>query len=101
MTDRTHWESIKVEGEHLVDRVKELIDEGNVQRLVIRVGTRTIAEFPLAPGEIGAEIAPMLAAVGAISALVIDCSIDVERTPETTGEMTVESVGDAGEVIDM
>jgi hypothetical protein len=75
----TWWESIKVQGHQLVGKVKELIEEGNVRRIVIKQGERTIAEFPLTVGVVGAVAAPMLAAVGAIAALVSDCKIEVER----------------------
>ena len=76
----TWWESIKVQGNQLVGKVKELIEEGNVRRIVIKQGERTIAEFPLTVGVVGAVAAPMLAAVGAIAALVTDCKIEVERS---------------------
>jgi len=79
MTEQTLWESIKLEGQHVVDRVKELIAEGNVRRIVIKQGERTIAEFPLSIGVVGAVFAPVLAAIGAITALATDCKIEVER----------------------
>ena len=79
MSQQTWWETIKVQSGQLVDKVKELIEEGNVRRVVIKQDDRTIAEFPLTVGVVGAVIAPMLAAVGAIAALVTDCKIEVER----------------------
>ena len=79
MAEHTWWETIKVEGAQLVDKVKELIEEGNVRRIVIKQGDRTIAELPLAVGVVGAVFAPILAAVGAIAALATDCKIEVER----------------------
>ena len=63
MSEHTLWESIKIEGQHAADRVKELIAEGNVRRIVIKQGERTIAEFPLAIGVVGAVFAPVLAAI--------------------------------------
>jgi hypothetical protein len=77
--ERTWWETIKVEGGELIERVKDLIREGNVRRIVIRQGDRTVAEFPLTVGVVGTVGAPMLAAVGAIAALLTSCSIAVER----------------------
>ena len=77
--ERTWWETIKGESGELVERVKSLIHEGNVRRIVIRQGDRSIAEFPLTVGVIGTFGAPILASVGAIAALVTDCSIAVER----------------------
>lgn len=79
MSEQTWWETIKVKGGELIDKVEELIKEGNVRRIVIKQGDRTIAEFPLAVGVVGAVFAPVLAAVGAIAALVKDCRIEVER----------------------
>jgi hypothetical protein len=80
MTDTTWWETIKAEGGQLLDKLKELIEAGNVRRIVVKQGERTIAEFPLTVGVVGAVIAPVLAAIGAIAALVTDCKIEVERT---------------------
>ena len=77
--ERTWWETIKVEGGELLERVKGLIHEGNVRRIVIRQGDRSVAEFPLTVGVVGTVAAPMLAAVGAIAALLTNCSIQVQR----------------------
>lgn len=79
MGENTWWETIKVEGAQLVDKVRDLIEEGNVRRIVIKQSDRTIAEFPLTVGVVGAVFAPILAAVGAIAALATDCKIEVER----------------------
>ena len=83
MPDKGRWESIKLEGETLVERLKELIHEGNVRRVVVLYERRTVAEFPLTAGVVGALIAPVLAAVGAVVALLKDCTIQVEREPDT------------------
>ena len=83
MSERTWWESVKVEGGQVIDKVKQVICEGNVRRIVIKQGGRSVAEFPLTVGVVGAVFAPMLAAVGAIAALSTDCSIDIERTVKT------------------
>lgn len=75
-----HKEEFKVNGEDLLRKVKELIQEGNVRRIIIKdKGGKTLAEFPLTIGVVGAVFAPVLAAVGAIAALVTECSIIVER----------------------
>jgi len=81
---RTWWETIKGESGELLERVKALIHEGNVRRIVIRQGDRSIAEFPLTVGVVGTVAAPILAAVGAIVALVANCSIAVEREAVAT-----------------
>jgi len=77
-TPRT--EEFSVNGEELLARVKELIHEGNVRRLIIRneAGT-TLIEVPLTVGLAGVALLPVWAAVGAIAALATDCSIVVER----------------------
>lgn len=79
MAERTCKESFKVAADQVVDAVKKVVHEGNVRRVVVKQETRTIAEFPLTVGVIGAVLAPMLAAVGAIAAVVTDCTIEVER----------------------
>ena len=86
MTERTWYESIKVEGGQLLDKVAQLIREGNVRRIVIRQGDRTVAEFPLTVGLVGAVFAPILAAVGALAALLNECSIVVERVAKEDTE---------------
>jgi hypothetical protein len=73
------WETIKVKGEDLLKQVKQIIHDGNVQRIVIKQGARTVAEFPVTVGVVGALAAPMLAAVGAVAALLAECTIEVER----------------------
>jgi hypothetical protein len=81
----TWWETIKVQGGELLDKVKDLIREGNVRRIVIAQGDRTVAEFPLTAGVVGAVLAPMLAAVGALAALLTECSISIEREKTAAG----------------
>ena len=86
MGTQTYWESIRASGTLLLDTFKNLIHEGNVRRVIIKQDGRAIAEFPLTVGVVGAALAPPLAAVGAIAALVTDCTIEVERTTEETGQ---------------
>ena len=80
MAERTFKETVRVTGEQLVDAVKKLINEGNVRRVIIKQGDRVVAEFPLTVGVIGTVFAPVLAAVGALTAVLNDCTIEVERT---------------------
>lgn len=73
-------ETFRVKGEQLLGKVKKLIGEGNVRRIIIKgKDGKTLVEIPLTVGVIGAVIAPMLAAVGAIAALVTECTITVQR----------------------
>jgi hypothetical protein len=93
VTQSTWWETTKVQGSELLDKVKGLIHEGNVRRIVIMQGDRTVAEFPLTAGVVGAVLAPMLAAVGAIAALLTECTISIERERTTsTGASAGEDV---------
>ena len=78
MAKRT--EEIKVNGEDLLKKVKQLIAQGNIRRITIRnKDGKTIVELPLTVGVVGAVLAPPLAAIGAIAALVTECTIVVER----------------------
>ena len=77
---KQHEEEFKVKGEDLVDKIKKLIQEGNIRRITIKnKNGKSIIEIPLTIGVVGAVIAPVLAAVGAIAALVTECTIAVER----------------------
>jgi hypothetical protein len=73
-------ETIQLKSSQLVEEVKRIIYEGNVRRIVVKQDERTIVEFPLAAGVVGTLLAPSLAALGALSALLTDCTIEVERT---------------------
>jgi len=79
MKAKTYWESFKAEGEAAVEKLKALIHEGNVRRVVIQHEGRTIAEFPLTAGVVGTVLAPVVAAIAAVVALLKDCTIRVER----------------------
>ena len=80
MENENNKEEFKVSGEDLVDQIKKIIQEGNARRIIIKNEEgKTLIELPLTLGVIGAVVAPMLAAVGAIAALVTKCTIVVER----------------------
>lgn len=79
-SQKSTTETFEIKGEKLVETVKKLIAEGNVRKIIIKDKKgKTIAEFPLTIGVVGALIAPALAAVGAIAALVTECTLTVER----------------------
>lgn len=80
MQTKTFWESFKAEGENVVEKVKELVHEGNVRRVIVKHEGRVVAEFPLTAGVVGVVLAPVLAAIGALVALMKDCTVEVERT---------------------
>ncbi|MFP4201225.1 MAG: DUF4342 domain-containing protein [Bacillota bacterium] len=75
-------ERIQVSGSELVDKVRELIREGNVRRVKVRHNDRTLLEFPVTVGALGALLLPTLAALGAIAAMVTECTVVVEREAE-------------------
>jgi hypothetical protein len=79
MTERTFTESFKVAADQLQSAVEKLLREGNIRRVIIKQHGRSVAEFPLTVGVVGAVFAPILAAVGALVAVLTDCTIDVER----------------------
>ena len=79
MTERTCWESIKSEGVAVVDKLKHLIREGNIRSVRVRQGERTVAVFPLTAGVVGVVVAPVLAAIATLIALLGDCTIEVEK----------------------
>jgi hypothetical protein len=85
MAEKTVWETVKAEGGAILDKLRQLIHEGNVRRVVIQQQGRTVAEFPLTAGVVGAVLAPVLAAIGAIIALAKDCTIQVERVDTSDG----------------
>jgi hypothetical protein len=79
MAAKTVWETIKVEGSALLDQAKKIVEQGNARRLVIKQKGRSVAEFPLTVGVVGALLAPVLAAVATLVALLSECSIEIER----------------------
>jgi hypothetical protein len=83
----TKTEKYTVSGEELVAKVKKLIREGNIRRVRVLQGGKTILEIPLSVGApaaaIGILVAPILAALGAFAALVTECTIEVEKIDMT------------------
>jgi hypothetical protein len=73
-------ETFQVKGEELLTKVKALIKEGNVRKITIQDKEgNTLISLPLTAGVVGVVLAPVLAAVGALAALITDCTIKVER----------------------
>ncbi len=76
-------EEFRVPGDQLVSKLKELIRQGNVRHIVIKNDEgRTLIEVPLSLGVVGAVLLPVWAAIGAIAAVVTNCSIEIEREDE-------------------
>lgn len=73
-------ESFKINGESLLKKIKELVEEGNIRKISIHdKDSKEVMSFPLTIGVVGAVFAPVLAAVGAMAALIGECTITVER----------------------
>lgn len=80
MTHQNKKESFIISGDQIIEKVKEVVQEGNARRIIIKNEKQeTIAEFPLTAGAVGAVLAPTLAALGAIAALVTKCTLVVEK----------------------
>ncbi len=80
---KTRFEEFRVAGGEILNKFKELIHEGNVRRVILKDERgKTFMEIPLTVGVVGAIVAPLLAAVGAIAALVSNLTIIVEKTED-------------------
>jgi len=77
-------EEFRVNGEELITKIKNLVNEGNIRRIIIKDKEgKVIFEIPLTFGIISALIAPQLAAIGAIAALVTEATVIVEKADES------------------
>ena len=83
MTQTEHkktTESLDISGDELLAKVKQLVHEGNVRRIIIKTEEgKQLIEIPLTVGVVGALLMPTLAAIGALAAVVTNCTIEVER----------------------
>ena len=77
---RTWWEKIEGTTEEILGQLRRLVEEGNVRRVVVKQHGRTIAEFPLSIGVVGTLLAPVAAAIGALTAILTECTIEVEKS---------------------
>ena len=77
-------ESFKAGTSTFVERLKKLVHEGNVRRVVVEQDGKTVAEFPVTAGVVGVVLAPVVAAVGALVALLKDRTIHIDRTDSVT-----------------
>ena len=84
---KTTKESFSINGEQLLNKVKELIKEGNIRKISIHDKSgKELMTFPLTVGVVGAVFAPVRAAVGALAALIGECTITVEREEQGHAE---------------
>lgn len=78
--ENTKKEEFKVSGEEVLKKVKELIRQGNIRRIIIKNEEgKSIIEIPLTIGVVGAALIPVWAAIGALAALITNCTIVVEK----------------------
>jgi hypothetical protein len=83
---KTFWEKLEGTTDQVLAQIARFIDEGNIRRVVVKQRGHTVAEFPVTVGVIGAVIAPLAAAIGALAAVLAECTVEVERTtPESPG----------------
>lgn len=87
MSKETRTEELTIRGEELIATVKELVHQGNIRRITIknREG-KVLIEVPLSLGVVGALLLPTLAALGALAAIVSECTIVVERMDDHASE---------------
>ncbi|HEX3048802.1 MAG TPA: DUF4342 domain-containing protein [Bacillota bacterium] len=80
--EKARREEIFVRGNELVDKIKELVRKGNVNRLRVKQDDQVLVEIPVTAGVVGAFLAPQLAIIGAIAALVSKCTVEIERNED-------------------
>lgn len=84
---KTRTEEFQVSGDKLVGKIKEIVHQGNIRRVAIKNESgRVLVDIPLTLGVVGALLAPQLAAIGAIAALVTKCTIVVEVADDAQPE---------------
>lgn len=81
MEEKTRTEEFRVDGEKIVSKIKELLHEGNIRRVIIKdKDGKILMEIPVTIGVVGVLIAPQLAALGAVAALLTEATVVVEKT---------------------
>ena len=75
-------EEFSVRGNQVVETIKKVVDAGNVRRVLIKHDGRVVVEFPLTAGVVGTLIAPQIAAIGAVAALLTESTIEIIRSEE-------------------
>ena len=84
--------SFNISGERLLEKIKELIAEGNVRHITIKdKHGKELLSFPLTVGVVGAVLAPVLAAVGAMAALIGECTLTVVRNEDAPADTSATS----------
>ena len=92
---KTFWQKLEGTTDQILAEIGRLIDAGNIRRVVVKQRGRTVAEFPVTVGLIGAVLAPLAAAIGALAAVLAECTIEVEKTVPDDGSATAVVASDA------
>ena len=92
MDEQVRYEEFKVDGDKLIAKIKEILHEGNIRRIIVKnEKDQTLVEIPLTFGVVGALLLPVWAALGAIAALAVNFTIVVEKVaPAQTDQHTSE-----------
>ncbi len=82
MTEPTvRTEEFQLDGDKILEKIKEILREGNIRRIIIKnEDGRVLMDIPVTLGVVGAVLAPQLAAIGAVAALLTRCTLIVEKT---------------------
>ncbi|HHT26041.1 MAG TPA: DUF4342 domain-containing protein [Firmicutes bacterium] len=93
MAKGAQWGEFEAKGHDIIAKIKALIQQGNVTKVIVKKDARTIAEIPVTAGVIGALLAPQLAVLGSAACLLGQCRIVVERAGEPATEIAVDHHG--------
>ena len=77
--EKSRKEEIFIRGSELVEKVKELVRKGNVSKIRVKQDDKVLIEIPVTAGVVGAVLAPQLAIIGAVAALVSKCTVEIEH----------------------
>lgn len=80
--EKARREEIFVRGNELVEKIKEIVRKGNINRLRVKQDDQVLVEIPVTAGVVGALLAPQLAIIGAVAALVSKCTVEIEKNEE-------------------
>jgi hypothetical protein len=92
-TKASQWDVFEAKGNDIIAKIKALVQQGNVTKVIVKKDMRTIAEIPVTAGVIGALVAPQLAILGSAACILGQCQILVEREGEPRTEFSVENDG--------
>ena len=86
--EKTWREKLEGTTDQILAQIKKLIDEGNIRKVVVKQRGRVVAEFPLTVGVVGTVLAPLAAAIGALTAVLAECTIEVEKVVDEDRPVT-------------